>query len=51
VTRHGRRRERAGLDSHPLIFEHINFDGRYPFTRPVLDRPLRDPNATDDEGI
>jgi hypothetical protein len=27
------------------------FNGRYPFTRPVLDRPLRDPNATDDEGI
>jgi Tn3 transposase DDE domain len=35
----------------PLIFEHINFDGRYPFTRPVLDRPLRDPTAAEDEDI
>ena len=39
----------AGLS--PLIFEHINFNGRYPFTRPVLDRPLRDPNAAEDEDI
>ena len=36
---------------NPLIFEHINFNGRYPFTRPVLDRPLRDPNAAEDEDI
>lgn len=35
--------------SSPLIFEHINFHGRYPFTPPVLDRPLRDPNAPDDD--
>ena len=35
----------------PLIFEHINFNGRYPFTRPVLDRPLRDPEAPEDENI
>jgi hypothetical protein len=28
----------------PLIFEHLNFSGRYPFNRPVLDRPLRDPD-------
>lgn len=33
----------AGLS--PLISEHINFHGRYPFTRPELDdfQPLRDP--------
>jgi hypothetical protein len=37
--------------SRPLIFEHIDFNGRYPFTRPVLDRPLRDPNAAEDEDI
>jgi hypothetical protein len=35
----------------PLIFEHVNFDGRYPFIRPVLDRPLLDPNAAEDEDI
>ena len=35
----------------PLIYEHINFDGRYPFTRPVLDRPLRDPDTAEDEDI
>ncbi|MGO9793144.1 MAG: DUF4158 domain-containing protein [Solirubrobacteraceae bacterium] len=35
----------------PLIYEHINFNGRYPFTNPVLDRPLRDPNAAEDEDI
>jgi TnpA family transposase len=35
----------AGLS--PLICDHINFHGRYPFTRPELDglRPLRDPDA------
>ena len=33
----------------PLIFEHLNFSGRYPFNRPVLDRPLRDPDAPDDD--
>lgn len=37
----------AGLG--PLIFEHLNFSGRYPFNRPVLDRPLRDPNPTDED--
>jgi TnpA family transposase len=36
---------------NPLIFEHINFNGRYPFTRPMLDRPLRDPNTAEDEDI
>ncbi|MDQ6778305.1 MAG: Tn3 family transposase, partial [Actinomycetota bacterium] len=35
----------------PLIFEHINFSGRYPFNRPVLNRPLRDPDAHEDEDI
>ena len=39
----------AGLS--PLIFEHLNFSGRYPFNRPVLDRPLRDPNAPQDDEI
>jgi hypothetical protein len=33
----------------PLMFEHLNFSGRYPFNRPVLDRPLRDPDAPDDD--
>lgn len=33
----------------PLIFEHLNFSGRYPFNRPVLDRPLRDPDAPEDD--
>ncbi len=39
----------AGIS--PLIFEHLNFSGRYPFDRPVLDRPLRDPNAPQDDEI
>ena len=29
----------------PLIHEHLNFSGRYPFNLPVVDRPLRDPDA------
>jgi TnpA family transposase len=33
----------------PLIFEHLNFSGRYPFNRHVLDRPLRDPDAPEDD--
>jgi TnpA family transposase len=33
----------------PLIFEHLNLSGRYPFNRPVLDRPLRDPDAPEDD--
>ena len=37
----------AGLS--PLIFEHLNFSGRYPFNRPVVDRPLRDPDAPEDD--
>ena len=37
----------AGL-SH-LIHEHLNFSGRYPFNVPVLDRPLRDPDAPEDD--
>lgn len=35
----------------PLQFDHINFHGRYPFTRPELVgdlRPLRDPTAGDE---
>jgi len=35
----------------PLQFDHINFHGRYPKTRPDLAgglRPLRDPNAGDE---
>ena len=37
----------AGLS--PLIHEHLNFSGRYPFNVPVLDRPLRDPDAPEDD--
>ncbi|MEQ4724625.1 Tn3 family transposase [Nonomuraea sp. B19D2] len=36
----------------PLIWEHINFHGSYPFTRPETPgnlRPLRDVTAEDDE--
>lgn len=36
----------------PLVFEHINFHGFYPFHRPDLGqglRALRDPNAADSE--
>ncbi len=33
----------------PLIHDHLNFSGRYPFDRPVVDRPLRDPDALEDE--
>jgi Tn3 transposase DDE domain len=35
----------------PLIHEHINFSGRYFFPRPEVNelRPLRDPDAEDDE--
>ncbi|MGN9845833.1 Tn3 family transposase [Nonomuraea sp. H19] len=36
----------------PLIWEHINFHGTYPFTRPETPgnlRPLRDARAEDDE--
>ncbi|GAA3516397.1 TnpA family transposase [Streptosporangium album] len=36
----------------PLLFEHINFHGFYPFNRPDLDgglRELRDPNAADEQ--
>ncbi|RCG28721.1 hypothetical protein DQ384_23625 [Sphaerisporangium album] len=36
----------------PLIWEHINFYGSYPFTRPGAPgnlRPLRDATAEDDE--
>jgi TnpA family transposase len=38
-------------DLSPLICDHINFHGRYPFTRPELDglRPLRDPDAPDED--
>ena len=32
-----------------LIHEHLNFSGRYPFNVPVLDRPLRDPDAPEDD--
>jgi hypothetical protein len=37
----------AGLS--PLIHEHLNFSGRYPFNVPVLDRPLRDPDVPEDD--
>jgi hypothetical protein len=39
----------AGLS--PLIFDHLNFNGRYFFPRPELDelRPLRNPNTEDDD--
>jgi hypothetical protein len=36
----------------PLIWEHINFHGSYPFIRPETPgnlRPLRDATAEDDE--
>ncbi|WP_164903626.1 Tn3 family transposase [Nonomuraea polychroma] len=37
----------------PLVFEHINFHGSYPFQRPQLEegrlRDLRDPNVAEDE--
>ncbi len=33
----------------PLIHEHLNFSGRYPFNVPVLDRPLRDPDTPEDD--
>jgi TnpA family transposase len=35
---------------HPLQFDHINFNGRYPIARPDLSglRPLRDPAAYED---
>jgi hypothetical protein len=33
----------------PLIHEHLNFSGRYPFNVPVLDRPLREPDAPEDD--
>jgi Tn3 transposase DDE domain len=41
----------AGLS--PLIYEHLNFNGRYFFARPELDdlRPLRDPDAPEDEDL
>jgi hypothetical protein len=32
-----------------LIHHHLNFDGRYPFSRPGLDRPLRDPEASQED--
>ncbi|WP_313047654.1 Tn3 family transposase [Nonomuraea jabiensis] len=38
----------------PLIWEHINFHGSYPFTRPETPgnlRPLRDATAEDDEQV
>jgi Tn3 transposase DDE domain len=37
---------------HPLMFDHINFNGRYPIARPDLGgglRPLRDPAAGEDD--
>lgn len=37
---------------HPLQFDHINFNGRYPISRPDLSgglRPLRDPGVEDEE--
>jgi hypothetical protein len=37
---------------HPLMFDHINFNGRYTITRPELGgslRPLRDPAADDED--
>jgi hypothetical protein len=38
---------------HPLQFEHINFNERYPITRQELTtalRPLPDPGVEDDDG-
>ena len=34
----------------PLVWEHINFHGTYPFNRPPAPgtRPLRDPNAPEE---
>jgi TnpA family transposase len=37
---------------HPLQFDHINFNGRYPIARPDLSgglRPLRDPTASEED--
>jgi hypothetical protein len=38
---------------HPLMFDHINFNGRYPIARPDLGnnlRPLRDRGADEEDG-
>ncbi len=39
---------------HPLMFDHINFNGRYPIIRPDLGggglRPLREPGADAEDG-
>jgi hypothetical protein len=37
---------------HPLHFDHININGRYPIARPDLSgglRPLRDPTAGEED--
>ena len=38
-----------GLRHRGATHDHLNFSGRYPFNAPIIDRPLRDPNAPEDD--